>query len=46
MDVNYQVIVYLMVLAGAPQAGGSRVFLTPLAASPDPLRQSQYKLSI
>jgi hypothetical protein len=34
------------VVPRAPQAGGSRVFLTPLATSPDPLNESRYKLSL
>ena len=31
---------------GVPQAGGSRDFVTPLPASPDPLREPLYNLSL
>ena len=44
-DTNWQ-LPRPAVSSRAPQAGGSRVFLTPLAAPPDPLRESLYKLCV
>ena len=41
---NQSAVMQRMVEAGAPQAGGSRGFLAPLAASPDPLREPRYNL--
>ena len=35
-----------LVITGAPQAGVLRGFLTPLPASPDPLRESLYTKEI
>jgi hypothetical protein len=34
----------LLVRSGAPQAGGTRGVLTPLAASPDPFMESMYNI--